>query len=336
MEGLIDSYSYSIMCWQFEPAPHLNNKVKVGILQILDYSPIANQLPFIVINNSENMVEYSCKRLCFRADIIEPLKDTDCFTIHTPNGTFQMTKSDFYRVFHNVVKSKSYQDNRIYHMSKPPQKALQFLKSDSSVDVHTGKSSFVDLVGEDIRQKIKEIAILWKTSRNNPAIDDDVLRHWKCVIEEWIEDEEMPLIVRKDTKYKGQSFIHPSGREIIVSDNTFAIWVYGRCMNHEIYTLKELKEKLFNNEIPMVYMLTSEIREKAKYTRPLGAFSLPIWKVCHIDSVGFNSNKTIDEIDITDIKNHFRKYASPYNIFVLPKEIGDLGEIQVFIDVQRR
>ena len=34
MEGSIDSYSESIMCWQFDPAPHLNNKVKVGILQI--------------------------------------------------------------------------------------------------------------------------------------------------------------------------------------------------------------------------------------------------------------------------------------------------------------
>ena len=46
MEGSIDSYSESIICWQFDPAPHLNNKVKVSILQILDCSSIANQLPF--------------------------------------------------------------------------------------------------------------------------------------------------------------------------------------------------------------------------------------------------------------------------------------------------
>ena len=32
-------------------------------------------------------------------------------------------------------------------------------------------------------------------------------------------------------------------------------------------------------------------------------------------------------IDIHSIEEHFRKYANPYNMFVLPKEIGDLGEI---------
>ena len=48
-----------------------------------------------------------------------------------------------------------------------------------------------------------------------------------------------------------------------------------------------------------------------------------------------NINKSIEELDIRDIQNHFRKYANPCNMFVLPKEIGDLGEIQIFIDEQR-
>ena len=50
----------------------------------------------------------------------------------------------------------------------------------------------------------------------------------------------MPLIVRKDIKFRGQSFIHPTGREIIVSDNTFAIWVYGQVMKQHTPTLKEI------------------------------------------------------------------------------------------------
>ena len=43
-----------------------------------------------------------------------------------------------------------------------------------------------------------------------------------------------------------------------------------------------------------------------------------------------------EELDILAIKEHFKKLASPYNMFVLPKEIGDLGEIQIFIDEQRK
>lgn len=74
----------------------------------------------------------------------------------------------------------------------------------------------------------------------------------------------------------------------------------------------------------------------AKYTKTLGTFSLSEWKLCHIEPVGFNSNKAIEELSINEIKEHFKKYASPANMFVLPKEIGDLGEIQIFIDEQRK
>jgi hypothetical protein len=106
-------------------------------------------------------------------------------------------------------------------------------------------------------------------------------------------------------------------------------------MNGKTYTLSQLKEMLSCNEIPMVFMQTKDILKNGKYTKPLGAYSLPEWKLCHIEPVGFNSNKSIEGLDIRDIQNHFRKYANPCNMFVLPKEIGDLGEIQIFIDEQR-
>ena len=47
----------------------------------------------------------------------------------------------------------------------------------------------------------------------------------------------------------------------------------------------------------------------AKYTKPLGTFSLSEWKLCHIEPVGFNSNKAIEELSTNDIKEHFKKYA---------------------------
>ena len=189
---------------------------------------------------------------------------------------------------------------------------------------------------EAAREKNREIGRLWRMSEHNPHIDNDVLQIWEHVIDEWIADNNMPLIIRKDTNKRGQSFIHPSGREIIVSDNTFAIWVYYCVMNGKTYTLSQLKEMLSSNEIPMVFMRTKDILEKGKYTKPLGVYSLPEWKLCHIEPVGFNSNKSIEELDIKDIQEHFRKYANPNNMFVLPKEIGDLGEIQIFIDEQMK
>ena len=106
-------------------------------------------------------------------------------------------------------------------------------------------------------------------------------------------------------------------------------------MNGKTHTLSQIKEMLACNEIPMVFMHSKDIPKNAKYTRPLGAYSLPEWKLCHIEPVGFNSNKSIEELEIIDIQEHFKKYANPCNMFVLPKEIGDLGEIQIFIDEQK-
>lgn len=283
------------------------------------------------------MKEYSSSRLCFKADIIESLSDEDIFAVHTPYGVFQMSKAEYYTTFPNIVKSESYQKGRIYSMRTPTQKAMRFLterpsnfKSQSKVN-----KPIIDLIGDDIRNKIREIGRLWKISEHNPHIEDNVLKNWEHVIDEWINDDSMPLIIRKETNKKGQSFIHPSGREIIISDNTFAIWIYNCVMNGKTYTLSQLRDMLSANEIPMVFMQTKDILQKGKYTRPLGSYALSNWKICHIEPIGFNSNKAIEELDIVDILQHFRKYANPYNMFVLPKEIGDLGEIQIFIDEQR-
>jgi hypothetical protein len=74
-----------------------------------------------------NCVEsYEFSRLFFKADVIELLDPDDRFCIVTPKGTFAMTKREFYEMFQNVVESKSYQLNKIYHYPKTPQKALQF------------------------------------------------------------------------------------------------------------------------------------------------------------------------------------------------------------------
>jgi hypothetical protein len=73
-------------------------------------------------------VRYWYYRLCFKAELVEPLKDDDVFCVDTPEGSFVMTKREFYRVFANVVRTKSYLVKRVYHYPTTPQKALEFLK----------------------------------------------------------------------------------------------------------------------------------------------------------------------------------------------------------------
>lgn len=73
--------------------------------------------------------QYPFTRLCFKADFIEPLAPEQEFRVDTPEGSFQMSKADFYQVFANVVASRSYREGGIYHYSRTPRKAMQFLLS---------------------------------------------------------------------------------------------------------------------------------------------------------------------------------------------------------------
>ncbi len=69
---------------------------------------------------------YSYSRLCFKADVIEPLAMDDRFCVMTKVGTFAFTKREFYATFPGVVESDSYRLRRIYHFPQPPNRALQF------------------------------------------------------------------------------------------------------------------------------------------------------------------------------------------------------------------
>lgn len=285
------------------------------------------------------IVEYTSSRLLFKSEVIEPLEDDDIFIVHTPNGSFRMSKADFYKEFQNVIKTKSYREMGWYSYVKTPKRAMRFLTEPSvcsDLKIVKPKPVKVDFVGDALREQIKKLGQMWHCSANNPDVSKDVLKHWNTLIDEWVKDKSVPLIVRKNTEMRGRSFIHPTGREIIISDNTFAIWAFSRVLENKVFTVAQIKDMLERNEIPMVYMQTKYIKENAKYSKPLGVNAINGWKLCHIEPVGFNSHKSIEELDIHTIERHFRKYANPNNMFVLPKEIGGLGEIKEFIEEQKR
>ena len=112
--------------------------------------------------------EYSCSRLTFKACIIESLKENDVFCIKTPIGSFQMTKGDFYKSFPNVIQTKSYREQGVYSYTKAPQKAFKYLLEQNERKDNIGfksKQITPDLVGDEIREKIKEIGQLWDLKR---------------------------------------------------------------------------------------------------------------------------------------------------------------------------
>jgi hypothetical protein len=92
-------------------------------------SPALDPVPAPILDGGDPTIaaSYRFSRLAFRSDVIERLGAHDIFEVITPNGRFRMTKSDFRRTFPNVIASKSYRERGLYHYSRLPRAALQFL-----------------------------------------------------------------------------------------------------------------------------------------------------------------------------------------------------------------
>ena len=188
----------------------------------------------------------------------------------------------------------------------------------------------VDLVGEEIREKIREIGKLWNQSANKRILPKASCDHWCELIEFWRDCPDLPLVVRKNAKQKGEFVYHPSGREIIFADNSFATWVLCNVLENKTPDIAAIKKLLDNDEIPFMMVANKQ----AKYKKTLGANATDGWKLCHKEPVGFNSKKAIADFDIEYIKQRFFVYANPKNMFLLPKDIGGIGEIKEFIEEQ--
>lgn len=78
------------------------------------------------------IIEYTKPRLHFVRDEIERLSMVGIIIIHSTNDkcTYKMTKQQFYDVFDNVVKTRSYLIEGNYHYQRTPKKAFQFISLD--------------------------------------------------------------------------------------------------------------------------------------------------------------------------------------------------------------
>ena len=188
-----------------------------------------------------------------------------------------------------------------------------------------------------ILEKIEELGKLWHTSLSNPKVIPSILDAWEKVIITWMNDDSLPLVIRKSRESRGSEIIHKTGRRVIISDNSFPQWVYFHVLQGKIFNTSEIKEKLFKNEIPFCFVLKSSTKAMVTHTTTLGKYSLNKegWKLCHIDPVGLRNNIKIADQNIVILKEKFFALSNPKNMFLVPKEIGGIGEIQEFIEQQK-
>jgi hypothetical protein len=191
---------------------------------------------------------------------------------------------------------------------------------------------------------IAKLGKLWFENPERPRPKRDVQRHWEKLTEDWAKDPSLPLYVRKVNRNhpnRGRMVPHKSGRFLVPTDNSPAIWAFVLACTGEKPSLKKIKNIVDGNRIPIAFTLSREERKRAKYDCELRELkkdypNLTGWNFAHIEDVGLKCRGDLAELDISKLKNHFRNLMTPSNIFVFPKEYGDLAEVPEFLGQMKR
>jgi hypothetical protein len=149
----------------------------------------------------------------------------------------------------------------------------------------------------------------------------------------------MPLYVRKSSKNRGVELIHRSKRRIIPADNGPAHWAMINALQGTCLSVAQIKDKIRNHEINVAMAQSRDesanCKHRARADRSLNEAG---WSLRHIEDVKLRAahGKKLTEVPIEEIENHFRRFVSPRNMFLIPKEYSGLGELEAMKAVFRK
>ncbi len=187
-----------------------------------------------------------------------------------------------------------------------------------------------DLLPASLSDLLTALARGWAESPARPRLEKEVVEHWDNLIEAWSQDPNLPLLVRKMSAGRGLLLRHHTGRHLVPTDNSPANWVFTMAYAGVTPGLAEIRDLITRDEIPVGMALRSQEREHARFTctrLPRGNPNQMGWKICHKVSVGLRTRQNPVEIDIAVLQRHFRRFLSPSNLFLVPKNRSGLGEL---------
>lgn len=187
---------------------------------------------------------------------------------------------------------------------------------------------------EGVTETIRSLAEEWLASDDRPVVNQDILSHWDKLIEEWVKDKNMPLIVRSPKFVTGSLRLHENGRKLIPADNSPAAWVMTVAERGELLSLRDIEELIRKDEIPFSFAVSAKDKPSTTYFCNLAKIrdnpNARGWKVAHIEGIGMNRRDEIEQIPIKILEDHFRKFMNPRNMFMIPKQLAGLAEVEAF------
>lgn len=186
----------------------------------------------------------------------------------------------------------------------------------------------------DIGKLLHDLGGMWHASDVRPKIESTVAAQWDQLLQEWANDRQLPLLVRKNALVRGSEINHVTGRKIVPCDNTPAQWACGLALRGHVPSIPEIRKQLSEDSLPVSFAHKKAEKEMRRYHCTLGKHTINKngWKLCHIASVGLNTRQSLEDIDLAVLKEKFVSLLSPSNYFLLPMAWGGLGEAKEFIN----
>jgi hypothetical protein len=139
----------------------------------------------------------------------------------------------------------------------------------------------------------------------------------------------MPLFARKFRVNRGAFLTHASGRVVIPADNTPAHWAYAQALRGVCPKLDDVRQSIASNRIPVAMIITPAERRLATL---MGAqiraenLNAAGWKLAHLTPIGLKGATALPDVPIGRLREHFRLFLSPSNMFVIPLALAGLAE----------
>ncbi len=184
---------------------------------------------------------------------------------------------------------------------------------------------------EEVIRLIEQAAALWRISKKRPSPAANVLDNWDRLLNDWVADDSMPLLIRKGGLSRGQVVQHKSGRTLVPTDNTPAHWSLSLTLDGVVPSLDECRAQLESGALGVALAFKGDERKQAAYHGILKKYkNLTKWRICHIEPVSDASKTPLPERNIADLLEHSKRFLRPRNMFVVSRSSG-LGEVGAFI-----
>lgn len=193
-----------------------------------------------------------------------------------------------------------------------------------------------DPLPKDLVGQIEALASFWAAHPTRPRLPTQAIASWDALVREWADELSLPLLIRKvgrDT-VRGKILEHQSGRELVCTDNSPAAWLYMQADAGLRMAPTDVRDALASDRIPMAMVMDSRMREEARYrcSRISGPSPNVLgWKLCHKRQVRLRGRGPVETRPIELLREHFIDFLSPSNMFLVPLNLGGLGELQEFI-----